>query len=136
MDRGAGTEKDIIRGLPRQSSRQRGMTQVRALLLDDTQSRNLLENQETFRLIADTMPDGLVVIDPGHRIVYVNDRIQKILGYSPEEMVGRPVADFLDAENLARFEQAVAQRRHGENSSYELELTASDGSRLTTIQSP
>jgi diguanylate cyclase (GGDEF)-like protein/PAS domain S-box-containing protein len=109
---------------------------VRALLLDDTQSRNLLENQETFRLIADTMPDGLVVIDPGHRIIYVNDRIQRMLGYSPEEMVGRPVVDFLDEENRSRFERAVAQRRLGENSSYELELTARDGSRLTTVQSP
>jgi len=109
---------------------------VRALLLDDTQSRNLLENQETFRLIADTMQDGLVVIDPGLRVIYVNERICGMLGFRPEEMVGRPVSDFLDEENRALFEREVAQRRHGENSSYELELTAKDGSRLTTIESP
>jgi len=109
---------------------------VRALLLDDTQSRNLLENQETFRLIADTMQDGLVVIDPGRRVVYVNDRICSMLGYGPEEMVGRPVEDFLDEKNRALFEREVAQRRNGDNSAYELELTAKDGSRLTTIESP
>jgi diguanylate cyclase (GGDEF)-like protein/PAS domain S-box-containing protein len=105
-------------------------------LLDDTQSRNLLENQGTFRLIADTMQDGLVVIDPGHRIVYVNDRIQRMLGYSAEEMVGHPVTELLDEENKARFEQEVGRRQYGENPSYELEVTAKDGRRLTTVQSP
>ena len=109
---------------------------MRALLLDDTQSRNLLENQETFRLIADTMQDGLVVIDPTLRIVYVNERICGMLGFCPEEMVGRPVSDFLDEENRARFEREVAGRRRGDNTSYELELTAKDGARITTIESP
>jgi len=105
-------------------------------LLDDTQSRNLLDNQETFRLIADTMQDGLVVIDPGLRIVYVNDRMHRMLGYSQEEMIGRPVREFLDEENRTRFEGEVARRRQGENSSYELELTTRSGTRISTIESP
>jgi diguanylate cyclase (GGDEF)-like protein/PAS domain S-box-containing protein len=109
---------------------------VRALLLDDTQSRNLLENQETFRLIADTMQDGLVIIDPDLRIIYVNDRLCSMLSYGPEEMIGRPVADFLDEKNQALFAREVARRPQGENSAYELELTARDGSLITTIESP
>lgn len=109
---------------------------MRALLLDDTQSRNLLENQETFRLIADTMQDGLVVIDPGLRIVYVNERIQSMLGYSAEEMLGRPATDFLDDKNRTLLEQEVSRRPQGDNSSYELELTTKDGTRITTVESP
>src|SRR5262245_49408992 len=82
------------------------------------------------------MQDGLVVIDPGLRVVYVNERLCGMLGFHPEEMVGRPVSDFLDEQNRALFEREVARSRRGENSSYELELTAKDGSRLTTIESP
>ncbi len=109
---------------------------MRALLLDDTHSRDLLENQETFRLIADKMQDGLVVIDPGLRIVYVNERIQAMLGYSAEEMLGRPATDFLDDRHRSLLAGEVKRRRSGDNSSHELELTAKDGSRITTVESP
>jgi diguanylate cyclase (GGDEF)-like protein/PAS domain S-box-containing protein len=111
---------------------------MRAFLLEDgaSQPRNLLEDQETFRLIVETMRDGLVVIDRESRVVYANEWIRNVLGYSLDEMAGRPVVEFLDEENRAVFEREVARRQLGDNASYELVLSASDGSRVTTVVSP
>lgn len=46
------------------------------------------EKQQNFNLIANTMPDGLYVVNADEIITFVNEGASRILGYSSEEMVG------------------------------------------------
>jgi diguanylate cyclase (GGDEF)-like protein/PAS domain S-box-containing protein len=95
-----------------------------------------MQNDDIFRLIVDSLPDGLGVSDAEGRLVYVNDRFCAMLGYSRAELLGRGCADFLDDANRQRLELEIGRRRQGDNSSYELEAITRDGSRITTLQFP
>jgi len=99
-------------------------------------ARNWMQNDEIYRLIVDSLPDGLGVSDAEGRLVYVNDRFCAMLGYSREEIVGRRCGDFLDDANRERLELELGRRREGDNSNYELEAITRDGSRITTLQMP
>jgi diguanylate cyclase (GGDEF)-like protein/PAS domain S-box-containing protein len=95
-----------------------------------------MQNDDIFRLIVDSLPDGLGVSDAEGRLIYVNDRFCAMLGYRREELLGRRCVDFLDEANRARLEVELGRRRQGDNSSYELEAITGDGGRITTLQFP
>ena len=73
--------------------------------------RALAESDERYREILDTTPDGVWRVDAEDRTDYVNPRMASMLGYSPEEMVGRKLSDFMDADQfeIARQEMATAR---------------------------
>jgi PAS domain S-box-containing protein len=48
-------------------------------------------NPELFRLVVELSPAGLVVTDAAGTIVLVNREIERLFGYSKEELVGRPI---------------------------------------------
>ncbi len=52
-------------------------------------------SEEKFRRIVDTAQEGIWFVDAAGRTSYVNRRLAVMLGYSEDEMLGRPVADFL-----------------------------------------
>lgn len=47
------------------------------------------------RQLFDTIVDGIIALDPNGRILDVNVAIERALGYSPAELVGRPVYELL-----------------------------------------
>ena len=50
---------------------------------------NLRESEEHYRMLAETMNDGLGQMDETGTYVYVNNKFGEMLGHSPDEMVGR-----------------------------------------------
>ena len=95
-----------------------------------------LEKDDIFRLIADSLPEGLGVSDAEGRLVYVNDRFCEMVGYAREELLGRRSAEFLDEANGAKLEREIDRRRLGENACYEREVTTREGGRLSTALFP
>jgi PAS domain S-box-containing protein len=57
------------------------------------------------RLLLDAAPDATVTVDQGGRILLANARVEGLLGYSPEEVVGRPV-EMLVPERLRDLHRA------------------------------
>jgi PAS domain S-box-containing protein len=51
----------------------------------------LKDSEQRYRLLVETMNDGLGVQDENGSLTYVNDRICEILGYSRDEVIGRPI---------------------------------------------
>jgi PAS domain S-box-containing protein len=49
-----------------------------------------------YRQLFDRASDGVWAADDGGTITYVNDRLAGMLGYAPEEMIGRAFAAFVD----------------------------------------
>ncbi len=52
--------------------------------------QELRESEARFRTIIETTPDAVLVIDEGGRIVLCNPSAEKLFGYSPEEIMGKP----------------------------------------------
>ncbi|MFP5213307.1 MAG: response regulator, partial [Acidobacteriota bacterium] len=79
--------------------------QIEASLLDRSiryaverrRAEEAVRNSELhFRRLVETMNEGLAEFDENGCFTYVNDRLCGMLGYSREEMLGKPVAAFHD----------------------------------------
>ncbi len=77
--------------------------------------RALRLSEERFRTLYDEAPFGYHVIDTHGIIQSVNKTECELLGYTPEEMIGRPIFEFIrpDARDEAR--QAVLERIQGDS---------------------
>jgi PAS domain S-box-containing protein len=97
--------------------------------------RDLKQSEQRFRMLVESMRDGLGVQDENGLITYVNERACELSGYSKDELVGRPAADLVDEPFQQRFAEEVSRRREGESSSYEITWIRKDGSKLPAIMS-
>ncbi len=70
----------------------------------------------------DLLPDMVCVVDADGRFVFLNKAAEKVLGYKPEELIGRLMKELVYAEDLERTNEIVKrlhegyQERHFENS--------------------
>ena len=93
-------------------------------------TRELRESEERYRRIVDTASEGIWLLDASRRLSFVNPRIAQWLGVGEEEMRGRPVDDFMDAEEAERCRGALAAQIAGGGGTIELRLRRTDGSPM------
>jgi PAS domain S-box-containing protein len=94
---------------------------------------SLQQSEKLFRMLVETMNEGLGVQDESGVIIYANEKLCEILGYSRDELVGRPETEFLDQANLALYEKEIERRRRDKKTSCEIELLAKDGRKIPAI---
>jgi PAS domain S-box-containing protein len=108
----------------------------RESLLAGQAKEALRESEQRYRCLVETMNDGLLVRDENDVIVYVNERLCRMSGYSREEVVGCPLSRFLGDANRDLFEEESAKRRKGASDPYEITWAGKGGQRMVTIMSP
>jgi PAS domain S-box-containing protein len=59
--------------------------------LEETRRANVLirESELRFRTLADTASDAILTIDTDSKIIFVNEAIERVFGYSPGELIGQ-----------------------------------------------
>jgi len=69
-------------------------------LVDITEKRNMeqqLAQQEEFRSrLLESFPDLILVVDLAERYTFVSSRARDLLGYQPQEMLGKKISDLAD----------------------------------------
>ena len=85
--------------------------------------KELRESEERYRTLITTMGEGVWLTDSRDRTIYTNKSLQKMLGYSEEELKGQIVTDFLAPESWKIFEGVVQQRLDENKTSSTYELT-------------
>lgn len=70
--------------------------------------RALRESEEKFRSLVESTSDWVWEIDERNRYTYVSPRIRNILGYTPEEVLGKTPFDLMPAEEAKRAAEAFA----------------------------
>ena len=73
----------------------------------------LKESERRFRKLYDEAPFGYHEIDADGRILNINQTECRMLGYSREEMIGRPIFDFVAEEFRAIARNAVREKVAG-----------------------
>jgi PAS domain S-box-containing protein len=76
----------------------------------------LQEREEHFRRLIENAHDITCILDPQGVMTYLSPSIQRVLGYAPEELVGRNSFDFIhvdDAEGVAAAIRAVVESPEG-----------------------
>ncbi|MGC9027791.1 MAG: ATP-binding protein, partial [bacterium] len=79
------------------------------------------------------MRDGLCVLDRDNKIVDVNPAFIDMLGYTRNEIIGKSIFSFFDEENQKILSSEFEKRIKGESSTYEISVTAKDGTNIPII---
>jgi PAS domain S-box-containing protein len=90
----------------------------------------LKANEKKYRDLVTTLNEGVWFVSPDHITSFVNPRMAKMLGYSAEEMIGRPIIDFLDPLSIQKVMEMTKRREQGHSDSYEVKFRRKDGRRL------
>ncbi len=91
----------------------------------------LRRSEQRYRRIVTTTQEGVWTVDATQRTTFVNQRTAEIVGYSPEELLGRPLLDFVPPEDRTMLASKFAERRGGVHDRYEHQLIRKDGARVT-----
>ncbi|MFX1483023.1 MAG: PAS domain S-box protein [Promethearchaeota archaeon] len=106
---------------------------------DSQESTEIRVSQEEeafrYRVIVESMNDGLGIIDTNGEFTYVNPKFAQMLEYTPSQMIGRPITEFVDENNRNILRENIRERSVGQATQYELEWTNSNGSKIPTIVS-
>ena len=103
---------------------------ARATATAQAMTRELRESEERYRRIVDTASEGIWLLDASNHLAFVNPRIAQWLGVGEEAMRGRPVDDFMDAEEAERCRAALAAQGASEGGTIELRLRRADGTPM------
>jgi len=85
----------------------------RALLsvLEDEKfaTRNLRESEERFRNLIENASDMIAIVDEDGVIRYQSPSTSRLLGYSANEMLGRPAGEFIHPDDRAKVGESIRQ---------------------------
>ncbi len=90
-----------------------GISKVVRDIADSNKTRQVLRQQtEELRRIFETSQDLILVMDSRGHLVQISPSCEAVLGYRPEEMIGRSGNDFIHPDHLenAREEMRTARR--------------------------
>ncbi|MDE3155449.1 MAG: PAS domain S-box protein [Acidobacteriota bacterium] len=94
-----------------------GHRHVGGIVADITEQRAvqdaLRHSEERYRQIVETTNEGVWLVDMNHRTEYVNRQMAQILGYEPDELIGRSVLEFIDPSHQAEARASFERRRQG-----------------------
>ncbi|MCC4771600.1 PAS domain S-box protein [Methanosarcina sp. DH2] len=97
--------------------------------------KELQESEVKYRNIVETASEGIWIGDPEARTIYVNKRLTEMLGYTPDEMIGKFAWDFASEEEKQVVKKNIERRWQGIDESYEFKFIRKDGSPLWAIVS-
>ena len=103
---------------------------ARAYAAAQAMTRELRESEERYRRIVDTASEGIWLLDASGDVAFVNPRLAQWLGMSEETIRGRPVDDFMDADEARRCRNALTAHGATDARPIELQLRRIDGSPM------
>ena len=87
----------------------------------------LRESEANFRTFFQTITDMVFVGTPDGRILFANDAVSQMLGYSPDELKGMHVLDVHPPDRRQEAERIFGEMFRGERKSCPLPLVGKDG---------
>ena len=88
--------------------------------------RELKESEKKYRILVETLQEGLAIVDSDENIIFANFAFSDILGYSQEEIVGMNLLDFVPGAEFEKILQETKKRERGIASRYELLIRRKD----------
>jgi PAS domain S-box-containing protein len=93
---------------------------LQGVTLDLTQRRELegalQESEAHYRFIAENVRDVIWTTDLDLRFTYVSPSVQQLLGFAPEEILGKTMGEFLPPASLARALEVLSEELDREES--------------------
>lgn len=101
---------------------------LQGTIIDITERREiekrLHEEQEFARRLVECFPHLIVAFDREGRFTFVSERIQDVLGVSPEEYIGEPIGQRIDNENQRKVAEMFQDIISGRKRHVQVEIQA------------
>lgn len=82
----------------------------------------LKESEELHRFIVNSSPDLVYMLDRDGCFTFLNDRLESLLGYRKDELLGRHYSELVDDDHLELARNIFNERRTGERAATNTEL--------------
>jgi two-component system, sensor histidine kinase and response regulator len=92
----------------------------------------LRESEEKYRLIVETANEGISMADEDYLVTYVNQKMADMLGYLPQEIIGKSLSNFIFPQDLIDYQEKISHRVKGLNENYERRFRRRDGGECWT----
>ncbi len=106
-------------------------------LRDVTDNRQLFDklqlSEKKYRLLVDTLQEGVWMIDHENYTTFVNDYITNLLGYRVTEMQGRNILNFIENQHRKSFLRIIEQSRQNKKVNHHFIFNHKSGSFISTI---
>src|SRR5690242_19775147 len=79
-----------------------GITRIQA-------AEALRKSEQRFRALIEHCSDIITVLDADGRIQFESPSVERVLGYKPEELVGKNAFDFVHPDDLAAVREAFRE---------------------------
>jgi PAS domain S-box-containing protein/putative nucleotidyltransferase with HDIG domain len=96
-------------------------------------NKELKQNADKYQKLIENLQQGIWAIDKQSNTTYVNQPMADMLGYSPEEMLGKHLFSFMDKRGIEIATKLLNNRQHGIKEQHEFEFLQKDGSRVYTL---
>lgn len=106
-------EKKIIPGLNESGTLVRVDGITRDITLRKQKEEAQLETDARYRQIVENAQEGIWTIDVNNKTNFVNQKMADLLGYTPAEMIGKELFDFVDAAEKEFLIACMERRRKG-----------------------
>jgi len=93
-------------------------------------------SEERYRMLVETMNEGITWMDENFMLTYVNNKFCKILGYAANELIGKFAFNFLDDPNRKIITEQTKKRSRNDVEPYELIFIHKDGHTVITLVAP
>lgn len=105
-----------------------------AISLENAQTYQALrESEMQYRRIVDTAREGILGVGTNGLVIFANNMITEMLGYSRDEIIGQPVINFMFDEDIEDHIQRMERRRKNIAECYERRFRHSDGHAIWTL---
>jgi len=95
----------------------------------------LRESEERYRRILETAGEGIWILDAEDRVVFCNNQMAEMMGYTVDEIVGKSVFKFMDEEGQTIAAPRMTRCRQGIRERYDNKFRRRDGTELWAIVS-
>ena len=96
--------------------------------------KTLKESEQKYRDLVENIGEIIYSIDRDGKITYISPICEKILGYQPEEVLGKRALDFIHEEDHIRTQDGFQQAIGGDNGPSEYRMVHKSG-ELVWVQS-
>ena len=87
------------------------------------------KSDKLLKLIIENSNDGILIIDDSYKILFANQKLYNLSGFTSKEIIGKDFRSFLDKSTSEVISERYKKRQKGEQvpSIYEVRLTKKDG---------
>ena len=87
----------------------------------------LRDSEERYRRIVELADEGVLTLDTELRVSYLNARMAEMLGYEPQQVLGRRVRDFFDREADRLLDPPHDRRHASRRERFDVQFRCADG---------